>query len=107
MYTSRVPRVQVVWDESDAKSVWTSNDIDMWWKEREYGMLESLIYSNVKNEEVVTANQIAPWIVPAMRGKAIYNTEHLKGKKRNESSMVQGCPKKLATAIKNGDCNPL
>lgn len=70
-------------------------------------MIESLIYSNVQHEEVMSASQIAPWIVPAMRSKIVYNTEHLKGKKRNESSIAQGCPKRLASAIRTGDYDPL
>ena len=70
-------------------------------------MLESLVYSNVQQEEAMSAYQMAPWIVPEMRGKAIYNTEYLKGKKRNEGSVTYGCPKRLASAIRMGVYDPL
>ena len=63
------------------------------------------MYRSTK-QEVMAAYNMAPWLAPSMRGVMIHNTEHQKGN-TTSGSMVEGCPKLLASAITSGVYDPL
>ena len=67
-------------------------------------MIDLMLFQNTKSTPI-SAYNVAPWIVPAMRADSIYNTEVLKGSKTQNH--LEGCPKQLATAIRTGIYDPL
>lgn len=76
----------MTWNESDAKTTWTSKEIDDWWSGIEENLIQGMVYRSTK-QEVMAAYNVAPWLAPSMRGLTIYNTEHLKGTTTSSSKV--------------------
>ena len=115
--------LQFLWPDGRAQS--TDVNIEEWWSTIDRKMVEAAAFSSAKQESI-QANQIAPWIAPACRGVTVVNSEVLKGEWQSKylnpklffilggCSMIggpikgrrTGCPKKLASLIREGSCDP-
>ena len=82
-------------------------DVDGWWCYLESKIIEGIAFKDIEQEKV-KALQIAPWIPPASRGRVV-NTEHLKcsASKHQSPPIPVGCPKTLASLIRQGVYDPL
>lgn len=81
-------------------------DVDKWWRSIDSKLLEGVIFRS-STVEPIFAEDIAPWLPPACRGKVI-NTEYKKKATKDTSAGAPvGCPKTLAELIRNGVYNPL
>jgi hypothetical protein len=99
--------MQIKWHDEAELSLRSENvDISGWWKGMDSKLLEGVVFRS-GTVEPIFAEDIAPWLPPACRGKVV-NTEHKKRANKTASTGSPiGCPKTLAELIRNGSYNPL